>query len=183
MIPDWNEQGALPSIRPGAGFTSADRAPYRVSLRQLVTRFAVSPARAAILQGFLDYRAILHTAGVIVGFQWVDGSFVENIEELERRQPNDMDVMTFCTAPKASYGNLFGNGAAARALHIDAYFYRLDLPLTPDRVQLIAYWYSMFAHRRDGLWKGFIEVDLSPFEDPTARLTLNEQIQKEGWTL
>ena len=183
MLPEWNEHGVLPPIRPGATATSADRAPYRVSLLELVERFVVSPARAAILQEFLDYRAALHTAGIIVGFQWVDGSFVEDIEELERRQPNDMDIMTFCTAPEESYGDLSGNGAAVRARHIDAYFYRLDLPLTPDRVQLIAYWYSIFAHRRNGLWKGFTEVDLNPFEDPAAQLELNDQIQKEGWTL
>lgn len=175
----------LPPVRPGAGGDSAERAPYRVSLQQLVARFAISPTRAAILQGFLDYRSALHAAGIIVGFQWVDGSFVENIEELERRQPNDVDVMTFCAVPEGSHVNLFDKSATEteRMLHIDAYLYRIDLPLTPDRVQLIAYWYSIFAHRRDGSWKGFIEVDLSPFEDPVARLALNEQMQKEGWRL
>ena len=143
------------------------------------------PGASGHLRGFLDYRAALHAAGVIVGFQWVDGSFVENIEALEGRQPNDVDVMTFYAVPEASHDNLFDISSAETesALHIDAYFYPIDLPLTPDRVQLIAYWYSIFAHRRDGSWKGFVEVDLSPFEDPAARLALNEQMQKEGWTL
>ena len=122
MIPDWNSQGVLPPIRPGAGGDSTERAPYRVSLQQLVERFAISPARAATLRGFLDYRAALHAAGVIVGFQWVDGSFVENIEALEGRQPNDVDVMTFYTVPEASHDNLFDISSAETesALHIDA---------------------------------------------------------------
>ncbi|WP_414651656.1 DUF6932 family protein [Hafnia paralvei] len=33
--------------------------------------------------------------GLAEGFQWVDGSFTENIELIERRTPNDVDVVTF----------------------------------------------------------------------------------------
>lgn len=117
MIPEWNEQGVLPPIRPGAGPTSADRAPYRVSLQQLVTRFAISPERAAILQGFLNYRAALHAAGIIVGFQWIGGSFVEDIETVEGRAPNDMDVVTLCAAPTDDYNHLFTPGITHARYH------------------------------------------------------------------
>ena len=96
-------------------------------------RFAISPARAAILRGFLDYRAALHAAGIIVGFQWVDGSFVENIETLEEREPNDMDVVTFCGLAAEGHDHLFTSAAAKEAFRIDAYLYRIDLPLTSDR--------------------------------------------------
>ena len=173
----------LPPVRPGAGGTAADRSPYRVSLHQLVTTFAISPERTTVLRGFLDYRAALHAAGIIVGFQWVDGSFVENIEALEGREPNDMDVVTFCAVPEEEYAYLFNNPAVKANFHIDAYLCRVDLPLISERVELIAYWYSMFAHRRNGLWKGFVAVDLSPFEDLDARSALNEIIEKEGWAL
>lgn len=173
----------LPPIRPGAGGSSADRSPYRVSLQQLVTTFAISSERATILRGFLDYRAALHAAGIIVGFQWVDGSFVENIEALEGREPNDMDVVTFCAVPEEEYAYLFNNPTVKTDFHVDAYHCSIDLPLISERVQLIAYWYSMFAHRRDGLWKGFVAVDLSPFEDPDARTALNELMEEEGWAL
>ena len=179
MIPDWNSQGVLPPARPGAGDDSADRAPYRVSLQQLVERFAISPARAALLRSFLDYRSALHSAGIITGFQWVDGSFVENIEALKGREPNDIDIVTFCAMPEERYGDLFDNRLMKNTFHIDAYFCSIDLPLIPDRVKLIDYWYSVFAHRRDGSWKGFVEVDLIPFEDPAARTALNEQMRRK----
>lgn len=173
----------LPPVRPGAGGTAADRSPYRVSLHQLVTTFAISPERATVLRGFLDYRAALHAAGIIVGFQWVDGSFVENIEALEGREPNDMDVVTFCGSAAEGYDHLFASTAMKEAFHIDAYLYRIDPPLTSDRVRWIAYWYSLLAHRRNGLWKGFVAVDLSPFEGHDARTALNELLEKEGWAL
>ena len=173
----------MPPIRPGAGSTSADRAPYRVSLLEFVERFAVSPTRASILQGFLNYRAALHAAGIIVGFQWIGGSFVEEIETLEGRAPNDMDVVTFCAAPTDDYTHLFTPDITKEAFRIDAQLCRTDLPFTSDRVRWITYWYSLLAHRRSQLWKGFAEVDLNPFEDPACQASLNEQMQKEGWIL
>ena len=44
---------------------------------------------AHLLQGFLNYRKKLHELGLVQGVQWLDGSFVENIEVLESRAPND----------------------------------------------------------------------------------------------
>jgi hypothetical protein len=35
-------------------------------------------------------------------------------------------------------------------------------------VRWISYWYSMWSHRRDGLWKGFVQVDLDSAQDPAA---------------
>lgn len=44
----------------------------------------------------------------------------------------------------------------------------LGKELDADGVQEISYWYSMWAHRRDGLWKGFAQVSLDPQEDIIA---------------
>ena len=83
-IPDWNAQGVLPPINP-ASPTSFDRSPYQISLTDLVLRYATSAARETILGGFLRFRAALHAAGLIQGFQWIDGSFLEHIELIEER--------------------------------------------------------------------------------------------------
>ena len=53
----------------------------------------------AILDGFLRFRELLTQAGFVSGFQWVDGSFLENVEMLENRPPNDLDVVTFYIPP------------------------------------------------------------------------------------
>jgi hypothetical protein len=78
-IPPWNAEGILPPIDAAAP-TSANRAPYAVSLSDFVLRFSTSQERIGILTGFLNYRAALHAAGLTSGFQWVNGSFMEQVE-------------------------------------------------------------------------------------------------------
>ena len=56
---------------------------------------------------------------------------------------------------------------------IDGYFSELGQPVDALRVKIITYWYSMWSHRRDGLWKGFVQVDLNPLQDADARAILN----------
>jgi hypothetical protein len=68
--------------------------PYPCTVTELCNRFATSPKRKRILNGFIELRAILFSLG-IQGFQWLSGSFLENIEVLERRDPGDIDVVTF----------------------------------------------------------------------------------------
>jgi hypothetical protein len=42
----------------------------------------------------------------------------------------------------------------------------------------ISYWYSMWSHRRNGLWKGFVQVDISQGQDDLA-LALIAQVEQE----
>jgi hypothetical protein len=92
----WNNRGIL---NPISAPTAMKRSPYIVTLSELVECFATTPARCRILKGFLAYRAALHALGLLEGFQWIDGSFVEEIEVLEERDPNDIDVVTFYKLP------------------------------------------------------------------------------------
>jgi hypothetical protein len=77
VIPAWNATGVLPPIRPAAPGNSPDRSPYAVDLVSLIDRFATSQERMNILDGLLRFRAALHGAGMVSGFQWLDGSFKE----------------------------------------------------------------------------------------------------------
>ena len=80
MIPEWTINNVIPAIRPNAEGHSTDRSPYEVSVIDLVERFATSPERIEILEGYLNYRKALHDLGLLEGFQWLDGSFCENVE-------------------------------------------------------------------------------------------------------
>ena len=176
QLPDWDTRGLLPpcnSVSP----TSSDRSPYRVSLHDLVLDFAVTAERVRILHGLLSYRAALHALGIVQGFQWLDGSFFEHIEMLEQRAPGDIDVVTFFTMPqgetqlslKQANPSLFPSTAAERdalknAYSVDAF--TQSLAAKPEAlVGRSAYWYSVWSHRRDMTWKGYVEVDLAPTED------------------
>ena len=182
-IPPWTGEGILPPIDVAAP-TSANRAPYAVSLSDFVLRFSTSPERIAILTGFLDYRAALHAAGLTSGFQWVNGSFMEQVEICPRRQrpPNDVDVVTFFHLPAgatqasvvARTPGLFPSTSAEHdalklTYRVDAYPISLGTP-GERLVDHSAYWYGVWAHQRDTFkWKGFLQLDLSPAEDAAAR--------------
>ncbi len=181
MIPAWTMTGILPPIQPGHPGHSLDRSPYQADLCELIEQFAFSPQRGIILRGLLDYRAALHAVGLTSGFQWVNGSFMQDIENHEARPPNDVDIVTYFHLPagesqvtlahKARW--LFSNGHAKAAYNVDAYFHVLGMPTDTWQVGQISYWYSMWSHRRDGLWKGFLQIDLKPDDDAEARRILN----------
>jgi hypothetical protein len=180
-IPAWNSAGVLPPIRPNMPGSSPDRSPYVVDLVALFDRFATSPERMAILDGLLRFRADLHAASITSGFQWLDGSFLEQIEALAGRAPRDMDVLTFLALPQGvdqrslaqRHGRLFDQKHVKATYAMDAYFAVLGQPTDPWQVKNITYWYSLWSHRRDGLWKGFVQVDLDPSQDGDARAILN----------
>lgn len=176
-IPAWTAEGVLPPVHPSDA--SADRSPYFVSLTDYVRHFGQTPERRTILDGLLRYRAAWHAAGVTRGLQWIDGSFLENVETIEGRPPNDVDVVTFFQLPDgdsqaALLGrapDLFEETAVKAAYHVDGYWVSLGSP--PERLlHRSAYWYSMWSHRRNQTWKGFVEIDLSPLEDAAAAASL-----------
>jgi hypothetical protein len=180
-IPLWNAEGLISPIDV-TNPVSANRAPYFVSLVDLVMRFSTSLERTAILRGFLGYRAELHSLGLNTGFQWLDGSFMESIETSPRNcPPSDVDVVTFYRLPSgmtqgslvAAKPELFPSNAVERdalkvRFRVDAF--TQDLGTASERlVNRSNYWYSVWAHQRTTFrWKGFLQIDLSPVEDSVA---------------
>lgn len=182
-IPDWNAQGVIPPINELQP-TSVDRSPYTVSLTDVVLRFGLSAERRTVLDGFLRYRAALHAAGLVQGFQWLDGSFLEHVEMLESRPPNDIDVVTFYRLPvgktqqdlQTQTPDIFPIGRASQQIlkanyHVDAYTVHLGM-VSERLVKQGTYWYSMWSHRRNPIWKGYVQVDLAPIEDVAAQAAL-----------
>jgi len=185
-IPKWNAQGVLPpndSTNP----ISAERSPYSVSLNDFILHFATTQRRRTILLGLLDFRATLHNAGLSEGFQWIDGSFLEDIETIESRDPADLDVVTFFHLPEghtqrsflSAQQRLFNHASAKSQFHVDAYFVPLDDNPATYLVERSAYWYSLWSHRRNGQWKGYLQIDLSQEHDTNAKASLQEVIREE----
>lgn len=177
-IPAWTATGVLPPLDT-SNPTSPVRAPYPVSLHDLVVRFGTSPARRMILDGYLRHRAALHALGYRAGFQWLDGSFMEDVETLEGRPPRDMDVVTFMHEPVTvellpDDEDALDHGRAKERFHVDSYLVELDALPPRQLAQWSAYWYSLWAHRRSMAWKGFLQVELAPDEDALARAWLDQ---------
>jgi hypothetical protein len=146
--------------------------PYPCTSAELCSQFAFSPARKAILDGFLRLRKELHTLG-IQGFQWLDGSFLEDIEAQEHRDPMDIDVVTFVAQPGdpvslhsllALRPDLLDRTMAKSSYQVDHFL----LPLGSKAeavVEQTRYWYGLFSHRRDRVWKGMLRIDLKTQAD------------------
>ena len=179
-VPEWNDRGLLPPYVEDRTIPNS-RSPYQISLIDMMLRFGDTAARRQILTGFLDFRAALHTAGIVQGFQWVNGSFVENVIQKEGREPRDIDVVTFFHLPddytqetfSLEFPSLFDHRANKAKYHTDGYFVALDTGDIRYLSRRIAYWNSLWSHTREGVWKGYLEIDLSAVEDGAARRALS----------
>lgn len=183
-IPAWNTLGVLPPNDP-LDPTSPERSPYPVSLLDVVMRFGTTAERRRVLRGFLGYRATLHGLGLIEGFQWLDGSFTEHVELLERRAPRDIDVVTFMNVPDEYDPSdeeleLINNPKAKKTFLVDCYFVELNMLEPQEIVAWSAYWYSMWSHRRNQAWKGFLQVTLNPVQDQDAHDWLTQRDAEEA---
>lgn len=183
MIPKWTMSGIIPPVAPGHDGASERRSPYRADLLQLVDRFATTLERVEILEGLLGFRSRLHGLGLVSGVQWLNGSFSEDVENVEERSPNDIDVVTWLYVPPqidlrqvaTNSPDLFIREQCKNMYKVDAFWGELGVPLDEGCIGYVCYWYSMWSHRRSGVWKGFISVDLAPDEDATARRLIWEK--------
>ena len=172
MIPAFSAAGVLPPF-VGDAAASAPRSPYVAGSRDVVQRFATSAKRCEILRGWLAHRAALHALGFLQGFQWLNGSFCE---QLVSREPNDIDLVTFFVRPSsadlrslvARHRQVFDRTLTKNQYLCDAFFVELHGGRFADPRQ-VSYWYSLFSHRRNDLvWKGILEVPLEPTDDASA---------------
>ncbi|WP_419720766.1 DUF6932 family protein [Phenylobacterium aquaticum] len=175
-IPAFTIDGVLPPyVGPnGPGGAAEDLSPYAVTALEVVTTLGSTGERRAILTGWLNHRAALRAIGFDRGFQWLDGSFVE------QKDPQDLDVVTFLYRPPGIVDpnqlamlmranlNLFGRGQVKAAYNLD--FFAVDLNGSPEAlVNVTRYWLGLFSHRRvDELWKGMLQVRLEDVADDLA---------------
>lgn len=188
MIPAFNHSHVLPPF-VGDQLSHAESSPYQVTACELVSRFAGTAERRAILCGLLDYRAALRELGFSGGFQWLDGSFVENVEASQGRPPGDVDLVSFVYAPVGmsatqtqemldANSQLFVKEQCKARYCCDTMI--VNLGKKPERlVQDVRYWYGLFSHRRgDHIWKGILQLPIDS-DDEAARTLLNQPASGE----
>jgi len=180
VIPGFTISGALPPYMGGDPTMRDAVSPYAATLTELCRRFATSSERIAILNGLLSYRRELKAAGFAGGFQWIDGSFIEDVEALRGRPPGDIDIVTFTHPPPELYtdtdrfldefSSLIDPNQCKLTFRCDAYI----VDLTRQPLQLVSdtsYWFGLFSHQRDtALWKGIISIDFDADEDEASNL-------------
>ena len=182
-ITGFTNDGVLPPfLGPSPAEHSGLMSPYRVSCFDIVDRFALNRSRVQILRGWLQHRAALRHIGFSHGFQWIDGSFLED------KIPGDIDAVTFLyfgspsfPDPDAAWNahgnslNLFDRDAAKANFAVDAFF--IDLLDPPEFVvDASRYFLGLFSHQRiTMIWKGMLQVRLEDAQDDADALELLSQ--------
>lgn len=150
--------------------------PYPCTTLDLCQRLGTTPERRTILGKFLDFRERVQGEGLTNGFQWLDGSFLEDIETREGRPPEDLDVVTVYWG----YDRAFQAGLVASPVLSKAAYsldhYNFDAGFNPTvTLEQTRYWILLFSHNRQGVWKGMLRIELNtPAEDAAARQELTK---------
>jgi hypothetical protein len=176
MIPDFDYNNVLPPHK-GDPRIPSDLSPYTCTTLDMVQKFATSRERIEILTKFINFRIAIRQFGMQDNaFQWIDGSFIENIEAIERRAPRDIDVITFFFGYNTNFLNNFvQNMPEFQDPVLSKHNYKVDhYPVEIDADPLstlyaVKYWTMLFTHNRIGVWKGILELEINtPNEDENA---------------
>jgi hypothetical protein len=186
-IPAFDGRSLLPPFL-GADETTPDRSPYSTKVSEMVKSLGSTPVRENLLFGLLKYRQLLNSSGYVDGVQFVDGSFVENIEVRENRDPGDIDVFSFLMRPASFQRDpatwaavgfpvwtlyLMNRDKNKERFGLDTYGIAVDQHGPLRLINETIYWYSLFSHKRvTHDWKGFLRIPLDPADDAAAMTEL-----------
>jgi hypothetical protein len=182
-IPAFDGRGFLPPFLGGDETTHA-RSPYDATMSELVAALGTTPARQNLLFGLLEYRMLLGSFGYTNGIQFIDGSFVENVETREARDPGDIDIFSFMMLPAQYHGNvplwqstgfpqwtgeIVNQGLNKLRYRLDTYGIVVDHGGPQGLMDATIYWYSLFSHKKvTHDWKGFVRIPMNPADDQAA---------------
>ncbi len=179
-IPDFDHNNVIPP-HLGEPTDKSHLSPYQCSILELCHKFAITKERIEILKGLILFRKRLNENGIIYGFQWLDGSFLENIEKIENRPPRDIDLVTFYSGLSkeqeqsliTQFPEFFSQRLSKEQYKL--HHYVVDYTFNPDvTVERTRYWIQLFTHNRYGMWKGMLRLPLNtPVEDQHAFDYLN----------
>jgi hypothetical protein len=172
--------GLLPAFDAGNPVARASRSPHDATIGELVQALGTTIERRQLLRNLIAYRQILQSDGYRKGVQFIDGSFVENVEAMDTRSPGDIDIVSFLAVPEK-----YTNGQVAwdpdgfafwttqvadrngnkQRFSLDTYAHLMPTVTYRD----ITYWHGLFSHQRDTFrWKGYVAVMLDGPADQAA---------------
>ena len=171
MIPPFNHNNVLPPYHGVNPANPDEQSPYKCTIMEFCQRFAISEQRKKILKGFIQFRLKCNEIGITEGFQWIDGSFIEDIMASDRREPNDIDVVSFLfnltSIPNLSteiinkFQEFIYPSLSKSNYYVDHYIVEADKnPITT--ISAVKYWNQLFGHNRKGIWKGMVKIPFYP---------------------
>jgi len=88
-IPDFDHNNVLPPHLSNPA-SRADLSPYPCTVEELCHKFSTSKRRIRILKNLIAFRERMTQFGIVNGFQWLDGSFLENVEVSQGREHQEI---------------------------------------------------------------------------------------------
>lgn len=170
MIPAYNSNHVLPPYLGDAN-SPHSYSPYPCDIMEFCQHFATNTERIAILKGFVQFRLDCLANG-IVGRQWIDGDFVEDIEASEERKPEKMVVTTLMEIHTQDEANLIKENfpefidprLSVPKFKVDHYVFVTNQ--SPDEIITWSkFWNLLYGHNRRGVWKGMLEIPLTDNND------------------
>lgn len=181
-IPNFNSDSVIPP-HLGDPRQPDELSPYPCTSLELCDRFGTSHTRIEILHGFMRLRAELHQHGMSDGFQWIDGSFLEDVEHTQQRAPGDIDVVTFFWSNDPNFvadlliafPDIRDHAKIKTTFHVD--HFPIDAGYNPEAtIEATRYWCGLFSHNRSAIWKGMLRIELNtPADDTQAVALLNQR--------
>ena len=164
-IPPFDHNFVLPPVLTDE-LAQRELSPYPCEILELCKRFGYTAPRRQLLKGLLEFRMEC-TRHHVKGWQWIDGSFVENIEESEDRAPKDIDVITMYMVEK-SVDNLILAENFPAFVDPDLTLEKYGVDHQPANINedatktvaIVKYWLLTFGHNRRGVWKGMLQIPL-----------------------
>jgi hypothetical protein len=183
-IPEFDANMVLPPFVGESAARPDIQSPYLCSASALLSRFGTTPERRELIDKFLKFRRGIQEAGLTTGFQWLDGSFLEDVETKEGRPPKDIDVVTVfwgydiaaLQAIATKFPAFFDANKAKADYTVDHYLLDASAPI--ETVLLRAcYWFRLLSHNRKGVQKGILQISLSESAGAAVPLENTQQEQ------
>lgn len=177
-IPDFDHNNVLPPFINGRPGIPANHSPYVCSILEFCTKFATSEVRIQLLNKFVEFRIKIHEVGITNGFQWVDGSFLENKEKALDQSPNDIDVATFfqVTSPnteakvQSSFPEFVDRKLAKDNFRLDHLLLHITSLSPYDLIRNTNFISKLFSYSRRGVYKGMVEIHLNSIDEDQKAL-------------
>lgn len=190
-LPDFNEHGVLPPYVQDTLRIAQLGSPYITDIQTFIEtfteRFPDSYQRRTFLRELLTFRGQLRACGEVHGFQWIAGSFVEQIENSDHnrgpRSPHDIDIINFVSPQNEITKTKLAEFMTAKLRRnydeqplCDVRFLELTLEgdILAHEFRHLMYLCGFYCHqKRSERWKGVVQIPLENDEaDQSARRIL-----------
>lgn len=177
-IPDFDHNNVLPPFINGSPGNAANHSPYVCSILEFCEKFATTEIRIDLLTNFIKFRIKIHESEITSGFQWVDGSFLEDKEKILGEDPSDIDVATFfqVTSPNtvdkinSDFPEFFQRKLAKNKYKLDHLLIHVPALNPYQLIRNTNFISKLFSYSRRGVYKGMVEIHLNSIHEDRLAL-------------